>query len=162
MGAACPCPTLVTPLLTYNPKRIWAARPLEPSYMDFTEFWAAQESPHIPKLSAPNRLDNWDDSLVIQVYTKLHSEGEKELVSTHDYSYNADLIIHTALNCETLERFASSIRKYCSDHRGSIFSELFIQLLEPYDQSEIKKEKSDIKQSDLRRYDSLGFFTIFG
>ena len=77
--------------------------------------------------------------------------GEKELVIAHDYSKSVHLVrlvSHVALNCKTLEGFAGVMRKYCPNHRGPIFSEVFIRLLESYDEGEgdtvgtaTKKEK---------------------
>ena len=63
--------------------------------------------------------------------------GEKERATSDDYSQKiAPLVIHIALNCKTLEGFGGVMRKYCSDRRGPIFSEVFIQLLVSYDKNE--------------------------
>lgn len=63
--------------------------------------------------------------------------GGKERATGHDDSQRiAPLVINIALNCKTLEGFAGVMRKYCSDRRGSVFSDIFIQLLDSYDKDE--------------------------
>ena len=64
----------------------------------------------------------------------MHTLGEKEPVTTHYSSGSIDLVRDAALNCKTLEGFAGVMRRYCPDRRGPIFSEVFLQLLESYDE----------------------------
>jgi len=69
-------------------------------------------------------------------------QSEKERVVAHDYSESVHLVhlvhlvSHVALNCKTLEGFAGVMRKYCPNRHGPIFSEVFIRLLESYDEGE--------------------------
>jgi hypothetical protein len=77
--------------------------------------------------------------------------GEKQRVVAHEDLESAHLVglvRDVALNCKTLEGFGGVMRKYCPNHRGPIFSEVFIRLLELYDKGEddtvgtaTKKEK---------------------
>jgi hypothetical protein len=60
--------------------------------------------------------------------------GEKERAVDYDCSSeNIRLVSHVALNSKTLEGFAGVMRKYCSKRRGPIFTEVFIQLLDSFD-----------------------------
>ncbi|CAF2121226.1 unnamed protein product [Rotaria magnacalcarata] len=78
-------------------------------------------------------------------------QSEKERAVAHDYSESVHLVhlvSHVAKNCKTLEGFAGVMRKYCPSRRGPIFSEVFIRLVESYDEGEgdtvgtvTKKEK---------------------
>lgn len=69
----------------------------------------------------------------------LYILGEKEPVAAHGYSESGYLVRNFALQCKTLEGFAGAMRKYCPDRRGSVFSEVFIDLLEAFDKSEGEK-----------------------
>ncbi|CAF1483194.1 unnamed protein product, partial [Adineta steineri] len=84
----------------------------------------------------------------LQIYTIPDTFREKERAVAHDYSESVQLVSHTALNCKTLEGYAGIMRKYSPNRRGPIFSEVFIRLVESYDQGEggivgtaTKKEK---------------------
>ncbi|CAF1040699.1 unnamed protein product [Adineta steineri] len=78
-------------------------------------------------------------------------QSEKVRVVAHEDMESVHLVrlvSHAALNCKTLEGFAGVMRKYCPNRRGPIFSEVFIRLVEAYDQGDgdtvgtaTKKEK---------------------
>ncbi|CAF1525258.1 unnamed protein product, partial [Adineta steineri] len=59
------------------------------------------------------------------------------------------LASHAALNCKTLEGFAGVMRKYCPNRRGPIFSEIFIRLVEAYDQGEGDTDGTATKKEKL-------------
>lgn len=63
----------------------------------------------------------------------MHTLGEKQRAVIKDDSETDRLIIYVALNCKTLEGFAGIMRKYCSNRRGPIFSEVFRALIVSYD-----------------------------
>jgi hypothetical protein len=64
----------------------------------------------------------------------MHILDEKQHAVDYDQSLESvRLISHVALNCKTLEGFAGVMRKYCSNRRGPIFTEIFRQLLVLYD-----------------------------
>lgn len=66
----------------------------------------------------------------------VYISGGKEHAATYDYSSeNVRLVSYVALNCKTLEGFAGVMRKYCSNRRGPIFTDVFRQLLASYGDS---------------------------
>ncbi|CAF1084048.1 unnamed protein product [Adineta steineri] len=76
-------------------------------------------------------------------------QSGKEHVVDYDYSTeNIRLVSYVALNCKTLEGFAGLMRKYCSQCRGPLFTEIFKQLLPPSDDNENDSIAGKITKKD--------------
>lgn len=76
--------------------------------------------------------------------------GGKERTIGYDYSWNIiPLVSKVALNCKTLEGFAGVMRKYCSDRRGPLFSKVFLELLDSYDEGESDTVDTATKKDKL-------------
>ncbi|CAF3411667.1 unnamed protein product [Rotaria socialis] len=72
------------------------------------------------------------DHILSVIDAKLQS-GKDETIGFDESLENIRLVSYVALNCKTLEGFAGVMRKYCPQHRGPIFTEIFKKLLLSFD-----------------------------